>query len=332
MPAPRSNPAGAAGNILLVEEYSALSIAISVALQKFAPGYTTRAARSLAEAAQLAHRLRPELLVLDLDPPPLGVLEFVEQMRELLPDARLLLLVAHAQPDLLREFSRTSAVQLLEKPFELPQFGVVLGTLLSTTGSSPALRRGTLRGIGLSEVLCLQCLIGVTGIVRVVKSKRRKGEIHLLYGKVVHATASGCSGAGALREMMRWHAPQLQVTEEQPSLLRTLQGSWQTVLAAALAATNDHDVLEEALPTAGKPTPPARTGRKVVIIDDTELLLIFVKEILSTFDPTLQIATASGGDEWCRYAAARFWRKSSSWSVPKSASTSPSQSSVGVFV
>ncbi|HEX8280937.1 MAG TPA: response regulator, partial [Chthoniobacterales bacterium] len=38
-----------------------------------------------------------------------------------------------------------------------------------------------------------------------------------------------------------------------------------------------------------------RTGKKILVIDDTEMLLIFVEEILATADETLQIATASSG-------------------------------------
>ncbi len=56
-----------------------------------------------------------------------------------------------------------------------------------------------------------------------------------------------------------------------------------------------------AAPEAPK-APPAKTGKKIVVIDDTEMLLIFVEDTLATADPTLQIVTAFTGSEGVRRA------------------------------
>ncbi len=56
-------------NILLLEEYDALAVAISLALKKFAPHHSAAVARSLADAEKLAFDLDPELFILDVDPP-----------------------------------------------------------------------------------------------------------------------------------------------------------------------------------------------------------------------------------------------------------------------
>jgi len=58
--------------ILLVEEYNALAVAISSALRKFAPLHRVEVAHSFAEAETLAAQMRPELFVIDVDPPPFG--------------------------------------------------------------------------------------------------------------------------------------------------------------------------------------------------------------------------------------------------------------------
>ena len=50
-----------------------------------------------------------------------------------------------------------------------------------------------------------------------------------------------------------------------------------------------------------KPVPTrAKTGRKIVVIDDTEMLLIFVEDSLALADPNLQIVTAFTGEEGVR--------------------------------
>src|SRR5439155_12349920 len=44
-------------------------------------------------------------------------------------------------------------------------------------------------------------------------------------------------------------------------------------------------------------TVSARVGKKIVVVVDTEMLLIFVEDILATADPKLQITTALSASE-----------------------------------
>ena len=55
--------------------------------------------------------------------------------------------------------------------------------------------------------------------------------------------------------------------------------------------------------TAGQSAPKAKNGRKILVIDDTEMLLVFVADVLATADQTLQIMTAQTGTEGLRLAA-----------------------------
>src|SRR5438477_2620965 len=48
---------------------------------------------------------------------------------------------------------------------------------------------------------------------------------------------------------------------------------------------------------------PTKTGPKILIIDDTEMLLIFVEDSLALADPTLQMATALTGQHGVKEAA-----------------------------
>jgi DNA-binding NtrC family response regulator len=81
-------------NVLLIEEYDALSVAIQSALTKFAPHHRFHAVRSLAEARQAALERKPELIILDFDPPHPGAIAFFGEMRGVLPETRVLLIAA----------------------------------------------------------------------------------------------------------------------------------------------------------------------------------------------------------------------------------------------
>src|SRR5262249_56655341 len=45
---------------------------------------------------------------------------------------------------------------------------------------------------------------------------------------------------------------------------------------------------------------PPKTGKKIVVVDDTEMLLIFVEDTLATADPSLQITTALSATDGLR--------------------------------
>ena len=69
MPASQESPAGTALSVLLIEEYDALAAAITSALKKFAPKHRTRVVESLGEAEAAAAEIRPQLFIIDFDPP-----------------------------------------------------------------------------------------------------------------------------------------------------------------------------------------------------------------------------------------------------------------------
>ena len=84
-PVPSSPVKTAERNVLLIEEYDALSVAIQSALTKFAPHHRFHAVRSLAEARRAALEQKPELIILDFDLPHPGAIAFFGEMRGVLP-------------------------------------------------------------------------------------------------------------------------------------------------------------------------------------------------------------------------------------------------------
>ena len=84
---------------------------------------------------------------------------------------------------------------------------------------------------------------------------------------------------------------------------RTIHGPWLHVFLEALEATKPvADELTAPSPPVSsieEPKPP-KAGKKIVVIDDTEMLLIFVEDVLSIADPSLQIVTALTGNEGVR--------------------------------
>ena len=308
MPASQESPAGTAPSVLLIEEYDALAAAITSALKKFAPQHRTRVVETLGEAETAAAETQPQLFIIDFDPPHPNTVEFLNRIAPAHPDARVLVIASGTSQEFAAERHGPNAIQFVEKPFELADFGAAVQALLGPwTEASSGDSRGTLRDLNLRDLVPLECVSGANAVLRIEAPGGRAGEIHFLDGHICHASAPGLSGIDALHEMMCWKSARGTETERAVDAPRTVHGPWLHVFLEALRKAK---ATEEALrtPTPSvipieepKPTPiQAKSEKKIVVIDDTEMLLIFVEDILSLADPSLQIVTAFTGGEGVR--------------------------------
>jgi DNA-binding response OmpR family regulator len=292
-------------NVLLIEEYDALSVAIQSALSKFAPYHRFHAVRSLAQAQQAALEQKPELIILDFDPPHPGAIAFFSEMRRVLPETRVLLIAAGVTPELTAERGVNGALQFLEKPFELVEFGAAVQALLGPwmeTGTS----RGTLRDLGLDDVALLALSSPRNVVIEVRAEEGRTGELQVRNSQITHARTADAEGKRALVEMLTWNNPYFIEDIAPESTLRTIHDPWTATLIEALREAQN---LKRTRPAAEPASPaqpavaPTKTGPKILIIDDTEMLLIFVEDSLALADPTLQMTTALTGLQGVKEAA-----------------------------
>ncbi len=77
------------------------------------------------------------------------------------------------------------------------------------------------------------------------------------------------------------------------------RGTWTEVLLP-FAQRLGYPERRKTIEPAESPLTP--TGQKILVVDDTDMLLIFVADVLSTFDPNLQVTTAATGADGLRIA------------------------------
>lgn len=278
-------------SILLLEEYDALAAAISSALRKFAPQHFGAVARSIAEAEKLASELDPELFVVDVDPPWTGLTNFLEKMRTAHPNSRALIIGSAIPAQITAERRASGALQFVEKPFDLAAFGAAVQALLGPWREQEG--RGTLSALNAIDVVLSHCAAD-SNVVVDLHSGTRTGEIHIAGGQVLHAATGKLKGEDALGEILSWSKPRVGEKKLSGSPQRSIT-NW----AAILVETLGEVAPEISEPRRASTTPP-RAGKRIVVIDDTEMLLIFVEDILATADPQLQITTASSASEGLR--------------------------------
>ncbi len=286
-----------------MEEYSALGVAISTALRKFAPLHGVRVAHSFAEADAIAETMRPELFVLDLDPPPTGEIEFFNKLKRQYPEARALVIAAGTSRELHVERGTSGAIQFIEKPFDLAEFGAAVQALLGPWSlPETATLRGTLRDLHVIDLVELKCLAGATAFIQVEAPDEKWGEIYFQKGQICHAVTGTVVGRPALEEMLNWSGARLIEMESPLEAPRSIDADWQLVLLEIIRKLERRRQRHTAS-ISPPPKPPApRTGKKLLVIDDTEMLLIFVADVLATADQNFQILTAPTGAEGLRLA------------------------------
>lgn len=289
-------------NILLLEQYDALAAAIGSALKKFAAGHPVAIARTLGDAESIALKTRPALLIIDVDPVWPGLIDFLEKFREENPTGRVLVIGAGIPKEIADERGSFGALQFVEKPFDLADFGAAVQALLGPWREPESTNsRGTLHALDLFDVLLLQHAAGASAIVEVDAGRKRFGEIHFTEGRVSHAETGRLDGIEALEEMLVWDDAALSEGEGRPSGNRTIHGSWAAIILELLRQTKPSQHVESPPIKEPKvPKPLSEGAKKLVVIDDTEMLLIFVEDVLATRYPDWQFTTADTAARGCK--------------------------------
>lgn len=287
MPAPHKK-SPSAGRILLIEEYPALASAFGSAVRKFAGERETLVAPSLAEAKSAVDSQKPDLLILDFDPPLRGCVEFFYHLRSELPAARMLILVPAKPPDF-SEQRPSSAMHFLEKPFPLAEFGAQIARLLQPDDSA-----GRMRDFGLIDLITLYALSATNMVLKVKAAGTRNGEIHFSDGRITHAAVVGRTGVEALHSIMRWQAPHFTEAERPSDAAHSINVPWVPIVAEGLRSAPAPTSAKIRAPA--KPDPAIRR-KKIVVIEDTELISDFVREILTAAETNFDLTIAPTGLE-----------------------------------
>jgi DNA-binding response OmpR family regulator len=114
--------------ILIIEDDRKMSDALALGLQS--AGYEIETAISGEEGFYLVHKLRPDLLLLDLTLPHRNGLEILKQLRNEGVDIRVLVLTSHNTVEDRVEGLNTGADDYLGKPFSFPELLARIDALL----------------------------------------------------------------------------------------------------------------------------------------------------------------------------------------------------------
>ena len=263
--------------VLVLEPDDQLANAIEEALHEINPDIVVDRTRSLEEAQKVVLETHPQLFVLDLDASADLAQEFLYDLRTSHPNARAIILTAVHLAAARERTAGLGAIHLLEKPFPHGDFVDLVQALLQPEQSADAEKfQGTLSDLHIADIIQLKCMSGATAGIELTGPNGEKGRVYFERGQVRHATAGGREGLEAFNQIMTWKGG--RISEVSPDLSkRTIDLEWQVLVMEAARKLDEERAGSKARQARQKPS----GHRRVLVIDDSLMLLSFVKDILS---------------------------------------------------
>ncbi len=291
----------AAGRVLVLAPDGNLAAAIRSALFEAAPRADVDIAHSLEEAQHVVVHQRPDLFVLDVDATHDLGQEFLYDLRTSHPNARAIVLTGVHLPAHRERAAGLGAIHFLEKPFPHDDFVMLVGALLQPAGA-PADEKfqGTLSDLHIADIIQLKCMSGTTSVLEFTGPRGGKARVHFEQGQVVHATAPGKEGIEAFNEIVNWKGGMISEVAGAGPSPRTIDLDWQILLMEAVRKIDETSAAGGR--ESGTTTGAALVQRKVLVVDDSVMLLNFVKEILQ--EANYSVSATATAEEGLRAAAA----------------------------
>ncbi len=273
------------GRILVLEPDEHLAATIARALSEAVPAAEIESAQSLEEAQRMAMKGKPDLFVLDVDATyDLGQ-DFLYDLRTSHPNSRAIILTATHLSNVRERAAGIGAIHFLEKPFPHNDFVDLVQALLRPSVAAQSEKfQGTLSDLHMADIIQLKCMSGTTAAIEFTSPSGEKGRIYFENGQIRHATASGKEGIDAFNEIVQWQGGRIsEVDASAPA--KTISQDWQLLLMEGMRR------MDEATKDPETPRTPSTRPGKILVIDDSVMLLSFVEEILTENHYDVRTAT-----------------------------------------
>ena len=289
-PSHSNDPTATGGRVLVLEPDLEVAEKIRAALQEAAPSAQVDVAPTLDQAQGLMLNPKPDLFVLDIEAVPDLGQEFLYDLRTSHPNARAIVLTGAQFAAHREQAAGLGAIHFLEKPFPHGDFVDLAQALLSHSGAADSEKfQGTLSDLHLADIIQLKCMSGSSAVLQFTGPKGEKARVYFDGGQVRHATAPGKEGVAAFNEIVNWKGGQISEVSGAGPAPRTITEDWQMLLMESVRKMDEQGARPAQTPRKRSST------RKVLVIDDSLMLLSFVKEILS--ESNYEVSTAATAQE-----------------------------------
>ena len=146
-------------------------------------------AGSAEDALLLLTAEQIDLVVTDIKMSGMSGLDLLIEVKNRYPQTKVIIMTAFPSNEYKKEAILRGSLHFIEKPFDINQ----LRDMVKDTLQEDTLFKGTVAGVGLSEIIQIQSLSQVTAALR-VKEGDRQGIIYFDEGQIVHAICEDLGG------------------------------------------------------------------------------------------------------------------------------------------
>lgn len=201
-------------------------------------------AASADQALAILQQQPIDLAVLDINMPMLDGVQLLAVIQRRHPDVKKVVVTGHASDSHRADCLANGAELFLEKPLTPDGFVSVFNLLNDLFAWSQREGfTGTLRQVGLTDVIQIECLRRSSTILEVL-SPITRGEIYIETGAIVHAIAGSLTGEKALFQLLGISNGQFRVQPFRNPSHRSIEGSWEYLLMEA-ARVGDEEKSQE---------------------------------------------------------------------------------------
>ena len=258
LPVSPAAPEGRQSQVLLVDDSMAFLETIGELFETMADKSWKIHQASAADRALTILQEHPiDLAVFDIGMPLLDGVQLLGIAHRRHPDVKKVILTGNASESRRAECLANGAELFLEKP-TTPEgikfvFNVLKDLLVwqQREGFS-----GTLRHVGLTDVIQIQCL-GRHSCILSVHNALVEGEIYVESGVIVHATAGKLAGEDALFQLLAMSHGDFQLKPFVKPAARTLQGAWEFLLMESARKRDEEKNVRAAEDTVLMTKPPS---------------------------------------------------------------------------
>ena len=185
------------------------------------------------QALAILQQHRIELVVLDINMPMLDGVQLLKMVHRRYPDIKKVMLTGESSESRRAACLEGGAELFLEKPGTPDGIRFIFNVLndLLVWNQREGFS-GTLRQVGLTDVIQIECLRGNSCILE-IHAPHVQGEIFIEAGAIVHARAGTLVGEKALYQLLALHNGEFHLRPFKSSGDRTVEGSWEYLLMEA---------------------------------------------------------------------------------------------------
>ena len=229
--------------VLLVDDSMAFLETVGETFEILSGGsWEIHKASAADQALSILQQHRIELVVLDISMPMLDGVQLLGVIHRRHSDVKKVILTSNATDSHRATCLAGGAELFLEKPITPEGFATVFNLLNDLfVWSQREGFSGTLRQVGLTDVIQIECLRRNSCILE-VHNGEKNGAIYIESGEIVHAIGAGLEGEQALYRLLSMQNGEFRLQPFKTSAKRTIHCSWENLLMEAARVQDEEKV------------------------------------------------------------------------------------------